>query len=347
MERRNYLKLIGSSLILSQIANIELSSQTENTNRRLNKPKKLNKGDKVAIIAPSSAVSSPDNIYKAREIIEYFGLVPIFGKNLLNGSGYKTRSKSERIEDIHWAFSDKSIKAVFCIRGGYGSASLLDLIDFDLIKKNPKIFCGYSDITALHLGINKYSNLVTFHGPVMLSSFDSLTLESFNKIFFENEMPIYQNPISKNLRNNFQTYTINPGEAEGEIIGGNLSILCSLMGTPFEPDLKNKILFIEDVGEEPYRIHRMLVQLHLSGLLKNIAGLIIGKCSDCNKNSGLTWDMSELEVIYDIVTNYKFPCFYGLLIGHTSNQFTIPLGINVRINSNSAVLELLEKSLVD
>lgn len=345
MERRNYLKLIGASALLSQINFNESFSQNKKDSQTYIKAKKLNEGDKVAVIAPASAVSSPDDIFKAKEILEYLKLKPIFGKNLLKGSGYKTRSVEERLEDLHWAFKNKEIKAVFCIRGGYGSSSLLDKIDFKIIKDNPKIFCGYSDITALHLAINKKTNLITFHGPVMLSSFDSITLNSFKEVLFENKQMTYSNPNNREIRNNFQTYTINNGVAEGELIGGNLSLLCSLIGTDYQPNLNDKILFIEDVGEEPYRIHRMLVQLEQSGMLKSINGLVIGKCNDCNKNSSSTWDMSEIEVYYDILSTYKFPCFYGLLIGHTSSQYTLPLGIKVRINAFENSLIFLEKAL--
>ena len=344
MKRRNYIKLLGASALLSQI-NLKSNTSTETSGRTLIKPNKLSDGNKVAIIAPASAVSSPDDIFKANEIVKYLKLEPIFAKNLLSGSGYKTRTIQERIEDLHWAFEDEEIKAVFCIRGGYGSSSLLEHIDYELIADNPKIFCGYSDITAIHLAINKFSNLVTFHGPVMLSSFDGITLQSFKDIFFENKTPTYQNPINKEIRNSYQTYSIKEGENEGELIGGNLSLLSSLMGTPFQPDVKNKILFIEDTGEEPYRIHRMLVQLEQSGMLKSISGLVIGQCTDCNKNSGSTWDMSEMEAYYDILSKYNYPIFYGLLIGHTSNQFTLPLGIKVKINSIENSLTILENSL--
>ena len=346
MERRNYIKVIGASALLSQI-NLSRTLTKPSSERTLIKPKKLNPGDKVAVIAPASAVSSPDDMFKANEILKYFNLEAVFAKNLLKGSGYKTRTIEERIEDLHWAFEDSEIKAVFCIRGGYGSASLLNHIDYELIKNNPKVFCGYSDITAMHLAINKMSDLITYHGPVLLSSFDELTINSFKNIFFDNQIVSYKNPITKEIRNSFQTYTINEGSSEGELIGGNLSLLVSLFGTPYQPDFKNKILFIEDTGEEPYRVHRMLVQLELAGVLKTISGLIIGQCTDCNKNSGSTWDMSEMEAYFDILSKYKFPCFYGLLIGHTSKQFTLPIGINVKIDTTDNSLTLLDKPLVD
>jgi muramoyltetrapeptide carboxypeptidase len=342
MERRNYLKLLALSGIATTLNIRSLQSQQY---RKKIKPKPLKSGDKVAVIAPSTAVSSPDDIQKANEILEYLELVPVFAKNLLKGSGYKTRTIDERIEDLHWAFENKDLKAVFCIRGGYGSASLLDKIDYNIIKNNPKIFCGYSDITALHLAINKLTGLITFHGPVLLSQFDKLTLDSFKSTLFEGEFLFYKNPDNIQLRNPNKTFSIIEGEAEGELIGGNLSIIASLMGTPYEIETDNKILFIEDVGEEPYRLHRMLTQLKSGKKLDNISGFVIGKCNDCKTKSTTTWDMSELEVYKDILGDYDYPIFYGLLIGHTNSQFTLPIGINFTINSGDNSLLIKENYL--
>lgn len=348
MERRNYLKLLGIGASLSSFNLMSLASQEKNNkiDRIIKiKAKKLNIGDKIAIIAPGSAVSSPDDIQKAKDVAEYFGLEAVFGKNVISGSGYKTRTVNERVEDLHWAFSDNSIKGVFCIRGGYGSASLLESIDFDLIRENPKVFCGYSDITALHLAIHKMTGLVTFHGPVMLSTFDDITIKSFRDIFFENNLLEYKNPESNKLRSNNPIQIIKDGKVSGELIGGNLSLICSLMGTKYEIETKYKILFIEDVGEEPYKLHRMLTQLNVSKKFDEIKGLIIGKCNDCESKSNNTWDMSEMEVYYDILKTYNFPIIVGLLIGHTSSQFILPYGIEITINTKDKSLLFKEKTL--
>ena len=346
MERINYLKLLGIGASLSSFNLMSLASQEKNNNINKIKAQKLNVGDKIAIIAPGTAVSSPDEIQKAKDVADYFGLEAVFGKNVLTGSGYKTRSVKERVDDLHWAFTEKSIKGIFCIRGGYGSASLLESIDFDLIKQNPKIFCGYSDITALHLAIHKMTGIVTFHGPVMLSTFDDITIKAFKDIFFDNNLVEYKNPESNRLRNYNPVSVIKDGEASGKLIGGNLSLICSLMGTKFEIDTTDKILFIEDVGEEPYKLHRMLTQLNVSKKFDNIRGLIIGKCNDCESKSNNTWDMSEMEVYYNILSTYKFPIMYGYLIGHTNSQFILPYGIEITINTKDKSLLFKEKALV-
>lgn len=347
MNRRNLLKLTAlSSLFL-------LNSGTNkptfaNTSSKI-KPKKIEPGDKVALVSPASNVTDLMDVYRAQEICDKLTLNTILPKSIVKtASGYKTRSAEERVDELHQAFSDKSIKAIFTIRGGFGSAELLEKLDFDLIKSNPKILCGYSDITALLTGINKKTGLVTFHSPVMLSNFDSVTYESFQNILFKNEAyGTIDNPVSNGVRASNPTITINGGKAKGELVGGNLSLLTSLIGTPFEIETKNKIIFIEDVGEAPYRLERMLTQMRMSGLLDNIAGVVIGKCDDCTAGSSqMSWDRSELEVYNYIFADKKYPVFYGLLFGHTSTQFTIPLGISAEIDSDKGSLNILESAVI-
>ncbi|MBI5326633.1 MAG: LD-carboxypeptidase [Ignavibacteriae bacterium] len=314
-------------------------------------PKALKQGDTVGIIAPATAVTDPDQIGKAIEALNYFGLKNKIGRNVLKGEGYKTRTIEERIDDIHTMFGDKDVSAIFCLRGGYGSAGLLDKIDYDLIKSNPKIFIGYSDITALHLAINKYSSLITFHGPVLLSGFSNYTADYFSKALFNtNPLGKIVNPESKSgIRLVHPTRTIKPGKATGKLIGGNLSIICSLMGTPYEIETKDKILFIEDVGEEPYRIDRMLTQLRLAGKLNSTAGIIFGECTECNSdglNPSHIWDYTLGEVLDKILGNLNIPVFYGLTFGHTNDQITIPEGVEAEMDADDRVLNILESGVI-
>jgi muramoyltetrapeptide carboxypeptidase len=320
------------------------------------KPKALEKGDFVGIIAPGTNVTDPDDIQKAIEVLQALGLEYKLGKYVLKGSGYKTRSISERLYDLHKAFADTKIKAVVAIRGGYGSGQLLDGIDYDLIRNNPKIFIGYSDITALLLAINKMCNLVTFHGPMLLSPFTEFTTGHFKKILFnknknssnksEQEASlILKNPSSvSGIREIYSTRTIKEGIAEGELIGGNLSIICSLLGTKYEINVEDKILLLEDVGEEPYKIDRMLNHLRLAGKLQAAKGIIFGQCSECTQKSFI-WDYSLGEVLDNYLSRLEAPSFYGLLIGHSSEQMTLPIGIKAKINADSKFIELLENSI--
>lgn len=340
MNRRNILKFLAISSIFSA-STTKISLGAEKSRKKL-KGKPLVEGDLVSIVAPGSAVSSPDDLTYAKEILQKLDLKYEFAPNLKKGSGYKTRTISERVEDIHFAFESNS-KAVFCIRGGYGSASLLPYINYEKIKSNPKIFAGYSDITALHLGIYKETGLVTFHSPVLLSNFNEITFKSFKKIIFgDTDDYTIKNPINSTIREAFPVHIINEGQAKGELTGGNLSLITSLMGTKYEIETDNKILFIEDIGEEPYKIHRMLTQLRIASKLENLRGVVIGKCIDCSRKSTGTWDQSEIEVYYDILDKYRYPIIYGLLLGHTDIQFTLPLYLNYKISTENKSISLIE-----
>lgn len=349
MNRRNILKIVGAASLLS-ISNININADTQQNTNNIIKPKRIKAGSKIGIIAPGTAVTSPDDIAKCIEVMKYFQFEYKIGESLLNGKGYKTKSVEERVNDIHEMFRDESVSAVFCIRGGYGSAQLLDKIDYSLIKSNPKIFLGFSDITALHSAIHKLTGLITFHGPVMLSAFSGYTLQNFKNIFFpESSEIILKNPeTTSGLRNPYPIRTIQPGSASGRLIGGNLSLFSSLAGTKYFPDTENKILFLEDVGEVPFRIDRMLNQLRLVGSFDKCKAVIFGKCSDCDAGeSQSTWDSSLGEVLDNYFGNLKIPSFYGLMIGHTPEQLTLPLGCEVLMNSEDGTIKLLESPFIN
>jgi muramoyltetrapeptide carboxypeptidase len=319
--------------------------------KELIKAPKLNKGDCIGIVAPGTSVSDPDDLHKAREAAEYFGLKYKMGDYVTKGSGYKSRTAEERLSDVHKMFADEEVKAVICIRGGYGSPQLLDRIDYDLIRKNPKIFMGYSDITAMLLAINRYAGLVTFHGPVMLSAFSNYTIDYFKKALFSSE-PIgkAENSKEKNsFREVFPIRTVVGGKAEGMLIGGNLSLICNTLGTPYEIDTKDKIFFIEDVGEEPYRIDRMLTQLRLAGKFHQAAGIVVGYCKGCDGDvlqPSKVWDYSLGEIIDNIIGKVGKPCIHGLTIGHTSNQITLPIGVKASLDADDKSLTILESGVI-
>jgi len=349
MERRNFIAGLSAIGLVSVLPHY---AHSENIINSKIKPKMLKAGDTVGVVAPGTAVSDPEDLMRAKEALDYFGLKMKLGRSVAAGSGYKSRTIAERTEDLHAMFKDKEVNAVFCIRGGYGCSQLLDRLDFDLIKKNPKIFLGYSDITALHLAIHQMTGLVTFHGPVLLSGFSSWTETYFRKALFSSA-PIGEiaNPT---IKNNFRVIhplrTIKSGKASGMLTGGNLSLISSLMGTPFEIDTKDKVLFIEDVGEEPYRIDRMLTQLKLAKKLLDVKGVVFGECKDCNYEglqSSRAWDYSLGEIIDSIFSELKVPVFSGLTIGHTSDQATLPLGVDVEMDADKCVLNILENAVYE
>lgn len=318
--------------------------------QNLIKPKALKPGDTVGLITPSTEVIDPDRLALAAKTLKYFNLKTKFGNSVGKRTANYLTSVQARLDDLHSMFSDKTVDAVFAVRGGYGSAHLLDRIDYPLIRKNPKIFLGYSDITAMHLAINKRSGLVTFHGPVALSSYTEYTQLCFRKALFEAK-PIGKltNPAESNvLRPDHHLRTINGGKASGPLIGGNLSLITATMGTEFEIDTRSKILFIEDVDEQPYSIDRMLTQLRLAGKLDQAAGIIFGECADCKPRDfqpSFASPYSLGEVVDNILGGLKIPVLYGLTIGHTDDQLTLPIGVKATLDAERGVLEILESGV--
>ncbi len=345
MQRRSFISsTLGAALAFPLAPKVSVA---ETMPENLIRPKVLHKGDTVGVIASATAVSDPDHILRAKQVLDYLGLNLKLGRYVANGSGHKTRTVEERLANLHEMFSDDEVNAIFEIRGGYGSSQLLDGIDYDLIRQNPKIYVGFSDITAMHLAIHKYTGLVTFHGPVLLSSFTDYTVAHFQKALFETA-PLGEVTIpieNKGIRPKHLLRTIHSGKAKGRLMGGNLSLISDLMGTPYEIDTNGKILFLEDTGERTYRIDRMLTQLRLAGKLQQAAGIIFGKCDSCG-SKGYTWDYSLGEVLDNILGNLNIPVLYGLTIGHTPDKLTLPIGVEAELDADRGVLTILEAGVV-
>ena len=319
--------------------------------RKLIRPKALRPGDTVGLITPSSYVSDPDRLALAERTARYFGLVPKFGKNVRKREGYLGGTVAERLDDLHAMFRDPEVKAVFAIRGGYGASQLLDRIDYDLIRSTPKIFLGYSDITALHLAIQKRAGLVTFHGPIVLSRFTPYTQTYFRKALFETEpIGLVTNPPDADLlRPAHVLRTVRPGRARGPLFGGNLTLISTTMGTPYEIETSGRILFLEDVDEQPYSIDRMLTQLRLAGKLDAAAGVIFGECQDCRPRDfkpSYESTLSTGEVVDEILGHLRIPVLSGLTIGHTDDQLTLPLGVMAELDAEKGELTIQESGVV-
>jgi muramoyltetrapeptide carboxypeptidase len=355
MNRRNFLRdSAASALALPLARNARLAPQPAAAQApagKLIKPRALRAGDTVGVIAPGTAVPDPERLALVEPTLKFFGLRAKLGRYVARGSGHVTRSVSERVDDLHAMFRDPEVQAVFCVRGGYGSMQLLDRIDYDLVRRNPKVFLGYSDITALHLAINRHAGLTTFHGPIVLSSFTDYTQRSFRQALFDaRPTGKLTNPQESNqLRPEHPLRTVRAGVATGQLVGGNLSLVTALMGTPYEIETRGRILFIEDVGEEPYRIDRMLTQLRLAGKLDQAAGIVFGECSECAPNDykpSFAWDYTLGEVLDQILGSTRVPVLSGLTIGHTADQLTLPLGVTATLNADEKTLELKEAGVV-
>ena len=314
------------------------------------RPRALKPGDTVGLITPATYVSDPDRLALAARTMKYFDLRMKLGKNVGKRLGYLGGTIEERLEDLHEMFRDPEVKAVLPIRGGYGSAHLLDRIDYGLIRKNPKIFLGYSDITALHLAIRRKTGLVTFHGPMVLADFTEFTQTWFRRALFDPQPlgALTAPPDSNRLRPAHALRAIRPGKARGRLTGGNLTLVCSTLGTPFEIDTRGSILFLEDVDEQPYSIDRMLTQLRLAGKLEAAAGIVFGECHDCRPREfqpAFESTLSLGEVLDDILGRLDLPVLSGLTIGHTGDQFTLPLGVLASLDADKGELVIEEAAL--
>ena len=298
-------------------------------------PDKLKKGDTVAIIAPSSSVSK-EQAESCKKLVEEMGYNVKMGKCTYQSiHGYSSGTGVEKAEEINQMFADKEVKAIWCIRGGDSSSHAMDKLDFDIISNNPKIFVGYSDITNLNVNFNQKCGFITFHGPMvksnMLNRYDDFTKNGFeNALNMENEL-VLENPSGEDFE------VMMGGYAEGIIVGGNLSLLVSMIGTPYEVDTKGKILFIEDVDEEVRRLDRMMYQLKYSDKLDDAAGIIFGDFTDCvNKTKG---DYTVVEMLKDILSDYKKPVMYNIKSGHCFPMSTIPLGAKCSMDTNGKLIK--------
>jgi muramoyltetrapeptide carboxypeptidase len=309
------------------------------------KPKKLSKGDVIGIISPAS---SSDDILKVESGVRYLekqGYKVEVGKNVGKFHGYLAGKDDERVEDIHYMFKKRNINAIMCVRGGYGSPRLLDKIDYKLIKDNPKIFIGYSDITALQMAILSKTGLVTFAGPMLAVDFADEISGFTEEIFWA--MITSNKKLGKITQpDDEKIFALVKGSAKGRIVGGNLSLLSSLVGTNYLPDFKDKILLLEEIGELPYRIDRMLNQLRLAKVFNVINGVILGTFIDCNETDPLKKTLTLGEVISDYFAKLKIPVVYNLKHGHVKDSLTIPIGITAKLNASRNYLEFDESAVI-
>lgn len=304
------------------------------------KPKALKSGDTIAITSPAGAVWEPAQIETFSAILRSFGFTVVLGKTLNEKWGYFAGSDELRAKELNDFFANKSIKGIFCMKGGWGCARLLDKLDYKSIQQNPKVLIGFSDITTLLLAITHKTGLVTFHGPVGNSGWNDFTKNAFTNVVQTPQPYIY----SANPSTEEPILTINSGKATGELVGGNLTVLTSLIGSGYLPDWKGKLLFLEDFKEEPYSIDRMLTQLKLCGALDAVNGIIFGKCSKCLPEEPLK-SFTLNEVLLQHIKPLKTPAFYGAMIGHIENKLTVPLGINATMNADSGTVSLNENSV--
>ncbi len=341
MKRRDFHRL---SVALAA-APIGVSAiQPEHTPLRI-KPPRPKPAGKWGLIAPGSPVSE-ERVELAIKNVEHLGFIPVLGTHAQKEYGYLAGSDEERLADLHEMFSRPEIEGIWCLRGGYGCTRLLPNINYALIAKNPKPFFGYSDITALHCAFLEHAGLVTFHGPVASAELSPFSETNFRALWEEDEVVLIPATENRTLAATdiaYQVQTLIEGVVEGALIGGNLSLLAAMAGTPFSPSYKNKIVFIEDIGEKPYRIDRMLVQLIQGTDFTEAAGYLLGVFNDCQPGEDAP-SLSLHETLGQIFTPLGKPLLIGFPFGHIDHQITLPQGIRARLDTTNHSLTLLESS---
>jgi muramoyltetrapeptide carboxypeptidase len=314
------------------------------------RPRRLQPGDTVGLVDPASATWEPMNIEIVAESLAALGYKTKRGANLLARHGYFAGTDEQRAADLNAMFADPEVRAIHCVRGGWGCARLLPRLDWQMIARNPKILLGYSDVTALLLSLYAKTGLVTFHGPMGISRWNPFNVGFLKRVLQEGEAVTFENlrEIKKEddltvVENRVQT--LRPGTARGRLLGGNLTVLTSLVGSGYLPDWDGCILFIEDVEEAPYRIDRMLTQLQLAGILQKARAVIWGTCTKCDPGEGFG-SLTVTDVLRDHLLPLNVPAWSGAMIGHVDRQFTLPVGTEVEVDATAGTLRMLEPAVV-
>jgi muramoyltetrapeptide carboxypeptidase len=341
--RRKFLRAAGLVTSLSLIdlkasaASFELSSKSK---AKIKAPK-LKTGDTVVITSPAGAVWDEQQIGIFSDILKSFGLKVIYGETLKRRYGYFSGTDEERAKELNDLFANKSVKGIFCMKGGWGCARILDKLNYDTIAQNPKVLIGFSDITSLLVSIYMKTGLITFHGPVGNSGWNEFTSKIFREVVMASEpieFPVGPAPEDKPV-------TINKGIAEGTLVGGNLTVLSCMVGSSYLPDWKGKILFLEEWKEEPYSIDRMFTQMKLAGILDALGGIVFGKCVKCEAEEPQK-AFTFMEVLEQHIKPLGIPAFYGAQIGHIENKLTLPVGADVIMNADAGTIKLKESGVV-
>ena len=352
--RRSFLTTASlASLSLSVPSDAAPAGARPSAAREPVRPKALVPGATVAIVSPASPEKDADTAQVAVEAIASLGFAPKLMPNATKSTMYLAGTDAERASDLNAAFRDPSVSAVWCVRGGYGSGRLLPLLDWEAIARSPKPLIGFSDITALLNGIHARTGLVTFHGPNAGDGFSEFTLSELKRVLMKAEpagriaAPPPVEPREGFVDRENRIRRVVPGKGRGRLVGGNLSVFDTLVGTPYEPPLDGALLFLEEIGEEPYRIDRWLTHLVLSERLRRLAGIAIGKCRDCvpAEKSSHQGSWSWQDVVAERLGSLGVPMVVGLRFGHVPEKSTLPVGVLAELDADAGTLTLLEAAV--
>ena len=338
IDRRSFARLVSFAAVAA--ASVRAAPQTA----KIVKPKRLAEGDTVGLVLPASATFEGDEIQLAKEQLEAIGLKVVIGDHAYDRHGYFAGRDRDRASDLNAMFADDRIAGIVCYTGGWGSPRVLPHLDYALIARKPKVLIGYSDITALLNAIHQRTGLITFHGPVGSSSFDPYSLENFRRVLMTPEPAGFLGPPPKKpsdlVDRANRVLRLRRGKATGRLVGGNLTLLATLMGTPYEIETAGAIVFAEDVREEVYRIDRMLTQLALGGKFERMAGFAFGRCTDCRATN-----FSLEDILRDRFGSGAAPAISGLSFGHIEQKLTIPIGAMATLDADAGTLEVTESAV--
>ncbi|MFJ7736332.1 LD-carboxypeptidase [Lysinibacillus sp. NPDC097287] len=306
-------------------------------------PKALKKGDTIALISASGATPS-EKLPRAIESIEKLGFKVVVGETCRARHGYLAGSDELRAKEINLMFQDPTIDGIFCIRGGYGATKILSRLDFEMIKENPKVFAGYSDVTALHIAFNQKCDFVTYHTPMPSTEFIRSDMDDYTWGYFINSvMDTSRSGYFLDNPPTLRMTTLVAGEATGQLIGGNLTLVTASLGTSYEIDTKGKILFLEDIDESEHRIDRMLTQLKLAGKFDEVAGILLGAWTNCGpENPSQPEHCLSLQTIFnEILVQFNKPILMDIACGHCLPTMTLPLGRTIKFNADTQIIEVI------
>ncbi|MCS7302181.1 MAG: LD-carboxypeptidase [Candidatus Kapabacteria bacterium] len=336
LRRRDFLRLVSTASFSTRHWRLPIDTR---------RPRALRQGMRVGIVAPAGPVH-PRQLQTGIEFFESLGLRVVLGRYLNKGNGYLAAPDRDRAAELSEFLLRPDIDAVVCARGGYGVLRILPLLDFSALAACTKPVIGYSDITALLIALNQRTGLITFHGPMASSQFDSTTAGSFIATLFQFESEYVEGAEMQLTYTDSRFLPIIQGTAEGKLLGGNLSVFCSLLGTPYEPDTRDCILFFEDVGEEPYKIDRMFTQLSLAGKLEGARGIILGAFTKqsprSNEGEAENTGSAIIQIVAEQCAQHRIPLLANFPIGHIKSKITLPIGARAVLNATERTLRIIE-----
>lgn len=312
------------------------------------RPPRMVPGCRVSLVAPAGPLLERDDLVRGTELCKALGFVPVLGANAHRRYGYLAGTDDERIADLNSALQDPAIDAIWCLRGGFGMTRILDRVDFAAAAERPRVVIGYSDITALLLTLYRTTGIITFHGPMARAQLTGFSREHMDRVLGRSSAAgrLGRMPVSSTVLvpKSPRILTVNKGIAEGPLVGGNLSLVSALVGTRYFPELDGAILFLEEIGEDLYRIDRMLAQLRMIGALDKVAGIALGQFTDMKHGTGdgaLGFD----EVLSTYFEPLGIPVAYGFPFGHVDDQWTLPIGVRARLDASAGELDVLESAV--